>query len=235
MTLLIGTVSNKHVVLTSDRRCTVEERGVVSHSDNFQKVFPAPGRPLAIVHHGENMFVSENGLTVPPSPCLATFIRENADIFDQPSIDSVTRFLVEPLEPTVVRTLTSRRKRLVRFWGAGLAKGRTRPEIHEVCWHKDGRREVKKHGNLVVRGDGGKKHLPPNVRDRLNGSYNLDEIPKASIERATSYHDKLFDIVLQKGPGARRFSKERDQLSINKDGCQWITPPAIQETKGERR
>jgi len=30
MTLLIGTVSNKHTVLTSDRRCTVEEHGVVS-------------------------------------------------------------------------------------------------------------------------------------------------------------------------------------------------------------
>lgn len=233
MTLLIGTVSNKHIVLTSDRRCTVEEHGVVSHSDNFQKIFPAPGRPLAIVHHGENIFVGENGLTVPLSPYLATFIPENADIFDRPSIDSVTRFLLERLEPTVVRTLTSRGK-LVGFWVAGFAKGKTKPEIQEVCWHKDGRREVKRHGNLVVGGDG-KEHLPLNVRDRLDGSYNLDKIPKASVERARRYHDKLFDIALQKEPEPRRFSEERDQLSIDKDGCQWITPLAVHEPKSERQ
>ena len=228
MTILIGTVSNKHIVLTSDRRCTVEEHGVISRSDNFQKIFPIPGHSLALVHHGENVFLDENGVVIPLSSYLPTFISENIDAFDRASVESVTRQLLERLEPTVVRTLLSRGKRLVGFWVAGFAKGKTKPEIHEACWHKDGPREVKKHGNLVVGGDG-MEHLPPNVRDRLDGSYNLDMIPKASVERARRYHNKLFEIALQKEPEPRRFSDKRDQLSIDKAGCQWMTPPAAQQ------
>ena len=228
MTLLIGTVSNKHIVVTSDRRCTVEEHGVVSQSDNFQKIFPATGHPLAIVHHGENVFLAEDGSPIPVGSFLSTFMPENADIFDQPSMTSMSRLLCERLEPTVVRTLMSRGKRLVGFWIAGFARGSTKPELHEICWHKDGRREVKKHGNLVIGGDS-QEHLPPNVRDRLDGTYHLDMLPKATIERARRYHNKLFDIALQKESEPRRFSDSRDQLSINKEGCHWIIQP-IQAT-----
>lgn len=232
MTLLIGTVSNEHIVLTSDRRCTVEEPGGVLQSDDFQKTFPVAGRPLAIVHHGENVLLGEDGSKVSLSTYLNTTISQNGVIFNRPSIDSVIRLICERLEPTVVRTLMNRGKRLVGFWIAGFAKGKARPELHEVCWFKDGRREVAKHGNLVVGGDG-KEHLPPSVRDRLDGSYNLDMIPKATVERARRYHNKLFEIALRKEPEPRRFSDERDQLSIDKDGCHWIIPPVMREPQGE--
>jgi hypothetical protein len=225
MTLLIGTISNEHLLLTSDRRCTVDEQGIVSHVDDFQKIFPVPGRPLAIAHYGENAFVGENGLTVPLSLYLDAFMAENGDCFDQSSVDSVTHFLVERLEPTVVRTLKNRGKLLVGFWVAGFVKGKANPEIHEVCWLKNGRREVKKQGILVVGGDG-QEHLPPNVRERLDGSYSVGKIPKASVERTRRYHNKLFDIALKKEPEPRRFSDQKDQLSIDKHGCHWIIAPA---------
>jgi hypothetical protein len=228
MTLLIGTISNEHILLTSDRRCRVEEHGIVSFSDDFQKIFPVPGRRLAIVHHGENVFVGEDGLTVPLNSYLGTFIPENADIFDRPSIDLVTRLFRERLEPTMVRTLVRRGKHLIGFWIAGFAKGKTKPELDEICWHKDGQSEVKEHRKIVVGGDG-KEHLPPKIRDRLDGSYNLDRIPKATVERVRRYHNKLFEIALQKEPEPRCFSVERDQLSIDKDGCKWIIPPPNQQ------
>jgi len=228
MTLLIGTVSNNHTVLTSDRRCTVVENGMSSYLDDFQKIFPVPGRPLAIAHHGENVFIGESGATVPLSQYLGAFIPANSDIFDQPSLDSVTRLLSERIDPTIVRTLMGRGRVLVGFWVAGFAKGKMRPEVHELCWFKDGRKEIKKHGNLVVGGEG-KEHLPPNIRDRLDGSYHLDMIPKAPVERARRYHNKLFELALQMEREPRRFSQERDQLSITRDGCQWIVPPPILE------
>ena len=228
MTLLIGTASDKHVFLTSDRRCTVKGQGMVSRCGTLQKIFPIPDKPLALVHHGENVFLDEAGNEVLLSEFVTAFIRDNRDVFEQPSVESMTAKLAEMLEPIAERTLVHRGEKLIGFWVAGFGGQRTRPEIWEVCWFKSGRKELKFCHNLVVGGDG-KDHLPPDVRDRLDGMYNVTTLPKASVEKAKRYHDKLFAIALKPEPEPRRFSEKRDQLVIEKEGWRWVTPPVSQE------
>jgi hypothetical protein len=232
MTLLIGSVSHKHVFLTSDRRSMVEEQGIVLHFDTFQKIFPVPNRSLAVVHHGENVFVDETSNSIRLSRFLTTFMQDRADVFEEPSIETITVRFAERVEATILHTLKNRGKRVIAFWIAGFARGRGTPELYEVCWYKDGSREVKRHGELVVGGDG-QEQLPPNVRDYLDGTYNLNNIPQMPVEKIRRYHEKLFAIGLGREPEPRRFSEERDQLSITKEGgCQWVIPPANQEVKG---
>jgi hypothetical protein len=224
MTLLIGTASDTHVFLTSDRRCTVEEQGIVTTDDSFQKIFPVLNRPLAIVHHGENVLLDDNGTRIPLSTFITRVVRENADVFEEPCGGSIIRRLAERTDAMVRRTLDSRGKELVGFWVAGFARGRMKPEICEVCWFKNGRTEFHEHGNLVVGGDG-QEHLPPNVRDSLDGTYNLKSIPRMPSERVRRYHNKLFNIALQKEPEPRRFSDVSHQLVITREkGCEWIVP-----------
>jgi hypothetical protein len=235
MTLLIGTTSDKHAFLTSDRRCIVEEQGVVSESDVFQKIFPAPGEPLAVVHHGENVFLDESGSETSLSAFLAAFMRDEADVFQQPSIEAIASRLADQVDAVSRRALQSRGKNVIGFWVAGFAKGSAKPEIYEVCWCKDRRREFKNCGSLVVGGEG-QEHLPPNVRDYLDGTYNLNSIPGSPAERIRRYHNKLFGIALQKERQPRRFSEGRDQLLITADGgCEWVIPPATQGSKQGHR
>ena len=66
---------------------------------------------------------------------------------------------------------------------------------------------------------------PTNVRDRLDGTYNVNNVRKASVEKVRRYHDKLFAIALKAEPEPRRFSEERDQLVIEKEGWRWAIPP----------
>ena len=228
MTLLIGTASDKHVLLTSDRRCTVEEHGKVSQVDTFQKIYPIPNRPLALVHHGENVFLDDTGNQISLSAVVAVLIRDNADVFEQLSIEAIIKSLADRLEPTARRTLANRGKKLIGFWVAGFARAKRNPEIWEACWYKDGRKEMKAGNNLFVGGDA-QEHLPPSVRDRLDDMYHLDNIPKASVEYTRRYHNKLFDIALNQEPEPRCFSADRDQLVIEMDGCRWVTPPFGQD------
>lgn len=159
MTLLIGTASDEHVLLTADRRCNIEEYGTVLRIDTYQKIFPIPGKPLAIVHHGENVLLDENDKKTPLQEFLTTFIRDNADVFEQTSIASITKKLTDKLESTAQHTLRNRGEMLIGFWIAGFAIGRAKPEIYETCWFKNGQKELNQCHNLVVGGDG-QEHLP---------------------------------------------------------------------------
>ena len=98
MTLLIGTVSDGHVFLTADRRCVVEERGNVSRDDTFKKMFPVPGRPLALVHHGENVFLRDRTL-IPLQELMESLFHDHADFFDLPSIEAITVCLADNIGP----------------------------------------------------------------------------------------------------------------------------------------
>ena len=56
MTLLIGTISDKHVVITADGLSRVNpttSAGV--GSDRFQKIFPVADKEIAFAHHGLNI------------------------------------------------------------------------------------------------------------------------------------------------------------------------------------
>ncbi len=192
--------------------------------DTFQKIFPLPKKPLVIAHHGENIFLDETGKEIPLQAFLVAFFRDNADVFEQVSIESITGKIAEKIEPIVRHTLRNRGEELIGFWVAGFARGRVKPEIYEIVWFKNGNVDLHPCHNLVVGGEG-QEHLPPSVRDYLDGSYNVNIIPKASVEKVRRYHDKLFPIALRKEQEPRRFSQEIDQLAIMRDCWRWIIKP----------
>jgi hypothetical protein len=224
MSLLIGTASDRHVLLTSDRRCPVEEQGVVSPLDSFQRIFPIPGQPLAVVYHGQSVLLSEDGSPLALRSYLTAFLNVNTDVFNEPAIRSITEKLADRLELSAIRTPSDSERRLVSFWVAGFAGGNRRPKIYEACWSQDGRRTLNDCPRLVVAGEG-QEHLPPNIRDRLDGTYHIEMIPKAPPETMRRYHNKLFAVALKSEPEPRRFSEERDQLLIQRDGWRWVVCP----------
>jgi hypothetical protein len=61
MTLLIGTISKRHIVITADGLSRVNPTtGAGIGSDTFQKVFPIPGIPIAFAHHGLNILMGKS-------------------------------------------------------------------------------------------------------------------------------------------------------------------------------
>ena len=126
MMLLIGTVARSrkpHVVLTADGRSTGFDgvtRKILSNTQ--QKIFPVPGLPVVIAHHGENQIAG-----IPVEEFISGLLKEY-DGLRSSTIDGIADYLRgranQPVEDTLRRISTSKQ---IGFWIAGFGYGRSEP------------------------------------------------------------------------------------------------------------
>jgi hypothetical protein len=196
---------------------------MVRRVDTFQKIFPVRDKSLAIVHHGENVFL-QGQRAVSLKDFVIWVVRENAEVFEQPSIEKMIERFAAVVGPIAKHTLRYRGEKLIGFWLAGFVSTSAKPKIWERCWFKDGREEGQDGQNLFVGGDG-REYLLPRDRDFLDSTYNVQGIPRMSVKSVGAYHDKLYEKAVQKAPKPRCFSRRNDQLVIERDGWRWVQNP----------
>ena len=149
MTLLIGTVSDKHAVITADGLSRVNPiTGAGVGSDVFQKVFPVPSLPIAFVHHGLNILGGKpidkfiEGYNLAHTTALAAFsIKDIAEHLRSHAEQTVQNALVDPTN-----------KGVIGFWIVGFSAGKGKPELYEICWPE--KPAPLKHEPIVFGGDG---------------------------------------------------------------------------------
>lgn len=221
MTLLIGTLSKSNVVLTADGRCRKDDGGYVTIVDKLQKIFPLPGFPLAVAHHGQNIIAGRDvGKIV---EYLAISAGE-AILAEGPK--PVAEALADYINRDVQATLRELRSAaLIGFWIAGFGQQDLSSSLYEVAWTSQVQGpKIQKfpEGQLwdVVLGGDGKHYIEGNMtKCRLSEDTGI-----GSLKRCC---DDLYSQAMQRqqNTGGDEFGGHKHQLSIMKNGCHWYIPP----------
>jgi len=216
MTLLIGTVSNKSIVLTSDGKSKRNPKtGAGSDSDTLQKIYPLPSIPIALAHHGLNILGGNevqaavnnfsNQKTLDLSALSVIEIANELKTY----FDKVAQIAVD--DPT--------NQGVVGFWIAGFSAAKARPEFYEIVWPK--RPNPKKLSGLIMAGDA-KKFISEYLSKRLN-QFEPGRVLTYDSEHCKSYHDALYMIAKkrQEKRGESIFGGTQYQLVIDRKDCNW--------------
>jgi hypothetical protein len=217
MTLLIATLSNTHVVLTSDGLCI--KGGGKTFIENYQKIFPIPELPIAIAHHGQNIINNRNVKEI-----VSDFIAKHIEFIKNESICAVAELLVKSLDADAKETLVHFPSLVIGFWIVGFGKGNAKPQLYEVCWPDD--IEPIPHKRLTIGGsaqDFIKKYLSTPI-----GKYKPEKIKKCKVKYAYEYHNILYRIAKneQAERGSQLFGGHKQRLLISKPKCLWIISPS---------
>lgn len=113
MTLLIGTVSEKHAVITADGLSRLNQiTGAEVGSDKFQKIFPVVSLPIAFIHHGLNILRGK-----PVDEFLEGYTSAHATALSASSIKDIAEHLRSYAEQDVQNALADpTNKGVVGFW-----------------------------------------------------------------------------------------------------------------------
>ena len=219
MTLLIGTVSRSHIVITADGLSRVNPTsGAGIASDAFQKVFPIPGIPVAFAHHGFNILMGRS-----IGEFLEDYIRSRDTIFAA-SIKGIAEdlrsYAAQPAE-SVLGDPTN--KGVVGFWIAGFSPRKRKPELYEISWPDNP--DPRRHETIVLGGDA--KQFIEVYLDRPLGRFRPNSIWRSSVHLVRHYHQALYRKAKDKQDetGQHIFGGHQHQLVLKSSGWQWTRPP----------
>ena len=220
MTLLIGTVSQKAIVLTSDGQSKLNPvTGAGVDSDTFQKIYPLPSIPVAVAHHGLNI-LGRNEVRV----AVYNFSnQENLD-FSTLSVHEIATKLKSYFDTDAqIAVNDPTNQDVVGFWIAGFTAGRARPEFYEIVWPNQP--DPKKLAGLIIGGDG-QKFISEYRSKRLN-QFEPGRISKYNFKYCLAYHQVLYMRAeqRQKKRGESIFGAKQYQLLIDRNGCHWKNKP----------
>jgi len=222
MTLLIGTASKNHVVLTADGLSRPNPiTGAGKASENVQKIFPHPNSPLAIAHHGLNIL---SGRDVQLR--IADFFACVGNEIDTVTLEELGNRLISQMDESAKETFKDpTNKGIIGFWIAGFGHRQVRPGIFEVCWPS--KVELNNLRHLTIGGDG--KRF---IRKYLNVPLGRFSPEKTRVEGYSTgftiaYHDALYRKAdqLQSSAGQKIFGGHKHQLIIQKSGRVWKRAP----------
>jgi hypothetical protein len=185
MTLLIGTISKRHIVITADGLSWVNPTtGAGIGSDTYQKVFPIPGIPIAFAHHGLNIlmgksigefigdYISQYGTRISTAN-----IKEIAEDLRSYTAESAEIILADPSN-----------KGIIGFWIAGFSPGKGKSELYEVSWPDSP--DPCKHEIIVLDGDA--KQFIITYLDQSLGRFHPNSIWQSSVDFVCRYHQALY-------------------------------------------
>ncbi len=220
MTLLIGTVSDKHAVITADGLSRVNPiTGAGVGSDIFQKVFPVSSLPIAFVHHGLNILEGK-----PIDEFIEGYTLAHATALVASSIKDIAEHLRSYAEQAAQNALADpTNKGVIGFWIAGFGAGKGKPELYEICWPE--KPAPFKHEPIVFGGDG--KDFITFYLSQPLGPFRPGNIAKASVSFIRQYHQALYKLAESKQAKARQtiFGGYQHQLVVKKAGWEWTRPP----------
>jgi len=220
MTLLIGTVSDKHAVITADGLSRVDPMtGAGVGSDTFQKVFPITNFPIAFVHHGLNIL---GGKSI--DEFIEGYTSAYATALVASSIKDIAEHLRSYAEQDAQNALAHpTNKGVVGFWIAGFGAGKGKPELYEICWPD--KPAPCKHEGIVLGGDA-KEFIELYLSQPL-GPFRPDKVTKYSVSFIRQYHQALYKQAESKQAKTRQaiFGGHQHQLVLMKAGWEWTRLP----------
>ena len=226
MTLLIGSRSPLHVVITADG-LSVRINGNIRtiSGTNLQKIFPIPNNSVAIVHHGQNI-IEDSAI----GSLLVNIFTSNFSFFSSATPERIADWVQNNLEGKIKSTLTSiRDSKSCAFWICGFAKGINKPGIIELMWiKKQSNIELKRTeaGDLFIGGDG-KDYILKYLNEQINGQFSSDKLWKAAENYHIRFHNKLWEIAEQRQAesGGNIFGGSMHRLIITPQLWKWETAP----------
>ncbi len=219
MTLLIGTVSNQHAVITADGLSLpnpVTGAGVASQS--YTKIFPVDGLPIVLAHHGLNMLGGRH-----VAQFIQDYVLANDRVLRCCDIGEIAENLRSYSERDALDVLKEpTNKGVVGFWIVGFDQRRHRPQLYEICWPS--RPEPFLAQEPLFIGGHGRDFLDP--RPELP-SFQYARLPKYPVGFAVQYHQALYRYAesSQRKSGKTVFGGQQHQLFLEKSGWRWAKPP----------
>jgi hypothetical protein len=226
MTLLIAARAKSHILVTADGLSMLTsdgERAILSNT--LQKIFPVDGRPLALIHHGENVIDNR-----PISELVFSFVRDNGLIAAKCTRD-VSFLLANKLDTLVTATLTRVvDSKVCGFWVCGFDTDLPNPQIYELNWYKNTstqiERKLAQHGDLLMGGDGA-QFIKTYLSAPINEYLSWDRIFNSDLQYSIRLHSELFrraELTQETGCNVL-FGGHTHQLVITKEGCKWLVEP----------
>jgi len=233
MTLLLAARGQSHILLTADGRCMNTCRGVrATTSDTLQKIFPVAGRPLAFVHHGENVI---NGQSV--SAIVDAIVQNNHDVISTATLREISLLLGQDLNAEVTQTLTRiADSKTCGFWVCGFDPGICKPQIYEVIWHKGSNSSIEllimPHGDLLMGGDAAQP-IKNFLAEPIDARLSWNRILTSDVQYSQELHDELFRRAesAQTKNETDLFGGHKHRLVVTSDGCNWLLAPMITRTE----
>ena len=227
MTLLIGAKGRSHMVVASDGRSTSVLNGVSSvETDHLRKIFDAPGCPLAIAAHGENILLGER-----VGERIRRFFEGYAEALGGMSIRQVATNFLEQCDEDVQETF---RKvpdaKMTAFWFCGFSPRSDRPELLELVWLRAGEGgpslQLLEHGDLVIGGSGA-AYIEEFLSKPVEPDLGWERLAGEGPEYATRLVDRLYEIAENRRDAKQgeEFGGDRGLLTISKGGCRWRGAP----------
>lgn len=218
MTLIIGSIRSKDVILTADGRSTVTNHGrVVNTDDHFQKLFPVPHHPVVIAQMGENLL---NGKPLPVF--IGEFIQQlnTGNLTILQIMDELRQYV----HPAIRARLQSLEHPLFdcNFWVAGFSAMEKSPSMIEVFW--------KLKDNVLLTEE--RRFLPIAVVPGGDGKNQIEKVDwhkveGKSVDQVRAYHGTLMNEAM---------TAKINPNTVGGDICEVvITPVEWRWTKAPRR
>ncbi len=220
MTLLIGTISKRHIVITADGLSLVNPTTCAGvGSETVQKIFPVPNIPVAFVHHGLNILDGN-----PVGQFIGAYIETHGTVISSASIKEIAEDLRSYSErPAQITLADPTNSGVVGFWVAGFSPGKRRPELYEVCW-PDYSDPLEK--ETMVLGGGAQQFIKSYLKLPL-GRFSPNSIGQSSVGFVRDYHEALYNKAKDKQDktGQNIFGGHQHQLVLEESGWRWTKPP----------
>lgn len=223
MTLLIGTISERYIVLTADGLSSVNPTtGAGIGSDAFQKIFPIPDIPIVLAHHGLNILSG-----MPIWDFIENYVRQSGAWLGTATIkeiaDDVRSYTAKAAEFVLSHPSN---KGVIGFWIAGYSPREGRFELYEVCW-PDNSTPVR-HELMVLGGDG--KQFIELYLDKSLDQFHPNSLWHSPIDRTLRYHHALYKKAEEMQDASRQhiFGGQQHQLVLEKSRWRWTKRPVAQ-------
>jgi len=221
MTLLIGTISNKHLIITADGLSHVNPKtGAGVSSDTFPKVFPVPGAQIAFAHHGLNILEGK-----PVDEFIGGYIGAHGTVIATARLKDIAedlRLYAEQAAQKAVAHPTNTGG--VGFWIAGFGAGKGKPELYEIFWPD---KPVPNEHKGIVFGGNGKEFIEYYLDNPL-GSFHPNQVSQYSVDFVLLYHQALYKKAESKQNKDNKsvFGGRQQQLILERTGWKWTMPPS---------
>lgn len=216
MTLILASIRPSDVVMTSDGRSTLVDKGqVVSTYDRYQKLFPIPHHPVVLAHMGENLLGG-----VPARKFLRRFMRRlNAGNYTILQIADRLRRYAHP-------AIRARLEQLgqppfgVNLWVAGFSSYEPQPRMIEVFWKLENGvlKTEERHFDptTIVPGGTGQGQITP---------VDWHRIADKPIDQVIAYHRSLMKEAIDARVDHNSVGGSIHELIIKPDKWNWTIRP----------
>lgn len=216
MTLIIASVRPRDVILTSDSRSVLVNKGVVTGiDDRYQKLFPVPEHPIVIAHMGQNLL---GGM---PIKRLVSDFLAHLNVGDLTILQIADR--LRDYAHAVIRTTFNEISRPlfgVNFWVAGFSCHEEKPGLVEVFW--------KQTGDILTTEE---RHFTPTcVVPGGSGAGQIDkvdwhQVDGKSVDDVRAYHHALMDQAINAKVEHNEVGGAIHELLITPADWRWTQGP----------